>query len=106
MRPGGRDDAPIDPVSIAVHSPLPLAPPAPPMNHPAQTAHVPGHDNIVVQASGSGVAVAVGPQPHLRLTQYERRTKLAARDNSEAALLSAYRITVGRIDDPAAPLEQ
>ncbi|MGO9422057.1 hypothetical protein [Roseiarcus sp.] len=64
------------------------------MNSPAQSASVFGNDNIVVQASGSGVNVAIGPQPYLRLTQYERRTKLAARDNSEAALLSAYRADV------------
>ena len=64
------------------------------MDQPAQTAHVFGHDNIVVQASGSGVKVAVGAQPDLRLTQFERRTKLAARDDSEAALLSAYRADV------------
>jgi hypothetical protein len=82
----------------------------------AQTIRVFGHDNIVVQASGSGVNVTIGPRPYLRLTQYERRTKLAARNNSEAALLSAYRADVvpliGRdgemadlrkwLDDPAA----
>src|SRR5271157_3978477 len=77
------------------------------MNSPAQSASVFGNDNIVVQASGSGVNVAIGPQPYLRLTQYERRTKLAARDNSEAALLSAYRADVvpliGR-DDATADL--
>ncbi len=64
------------------------------MNPPAQSANVFGNDNIIVQASDSGVNVVVGPQPYLRLTQYERRTKLAARDNSEAALLSAYRADV------------
>ena len=65
-----------------------------PMDTPAQQANVFGRDNIIVQASGSGVNVSIGAQPHLRLTQYERRTKLAARDNSEAALLSAYRSDV------------
>src|SRR5271166_841076 len=63
------------------------------MNSPAQ-ASVFGNDNIVVQASGSGVNVTIGAAPYLRLTQYERRTRLAARDNSEAALLSAYRADV------------
>ena len=86
------------------------------MNSSAQSANVSGHDNIVVQASGSGVNVAIGAKPYLRLTQYERRTRLAERDNSEAALLSAYRADVvpliGRdgamadlrrwLDDPAA----
>ena len=33
-------------------------------------------------------------RPYLRLTQYEKRTKLATRDNSEVALLSAYRADV------------
>ncbi len=86
------------------------------MNSSAPSANVSGHDNIVVQASGSGVNVAIGAKPYLRLTQYERRTRLAERDNSEAALLSAYRADVvpliGRdgamadlrrwLDDPAA----
>jgi tetratricopeptide (TPR) repeat protein len=80
-----------------------------PMDSPAQSAHVFGNDNIVVQASGSGVNVAIGPRPYLRLTQYERQTKLAARDNSEAALLSAYRADVvpliGR-DDAMADLRR
>ncbi len=66
------------------------------MNPPAQSANVFGNDNIIVQASDSGVNVVVGPQPYLRLTQYERRTKLAARDNSEAALLSAIAPTSSR----------
>jgi hypothetical protein len=58
----------------------------------AQTATVSGHGNIVVLASGSGVNVSVQRDvAHLRLTQYEARTKRAARDTSEAALLSAYR---------------
>ena len=61
------------------------------MDPSAQSANVFGNDNIVVQAIDSIVNVTVGPKPYLRLTQYERRTKLAARDNSEAALLSAYR---------------
>src|SRR5271169_1536153 len=65
------------------------------MDTPAQQANVTGRDNIIVQASGSGVKVTVeAGRPYLRLTQYERRTKLAARDNSEAALLSAYRSDV------------
>ncbi len=87
------------------------------MNTPAPQANVFGNDNIVVQASGSGVNVTVqSGRPYLRLTQYERRTKLASRDASEVALLSAYRADVlpliGRdreiadlrrwLDDPAA----
>ena len=64
------------------------------MDSSAQSASVFGNDNIVVQASGSGVNVNIGAQPYLRLTQYEKRTKLAAKDNSEAALLSAYRADV------------
>ncbi|HZZ22212.1 MAG TPA: tetratricopeptide repeat protein [Roseiarcus sp.] len=64
------------------------------MDTPAQNATIFGNDNIVVQASGSGVNVNIGVQPYLRLTQYEWRTKLAARDNSDAALLSPYRADV------------
>ncbi|HKI14615.1 MAG TPA: hypothetical protein VKA12_06320, partial [Roseiarcus sp.] len=65
-----------------------------PMDTPAQTS-VLGNDNIVVQACGSGVNVNVqSRRPYLRLTQYERRTRLASCDNSEAALLSAYRADV------------
>ena len=66
------------------------------MDTPAQSSTVFGNDNIIVQASGSGVNVTVqSGRPYLRLTQYDRRTKLAAvRDNSEAALLSAYRADV------------
>ena len=64
------------------------------MDPSSQTTSVFGTDNIVVQANGSGVNVSIGALPYLRLTQYERRTKLAARDNSEAALLSAYRADV------------
>ena len=48
------------------------------MNSSAQSANVSGNDNIVVQASGSGVNVAIAGEPYLRLTQYERRTRLAA----------------------------
>ena len=74
-------------------------------------------ENIIVQRSGSGADTDIqSGRPYLRLTQYVRRTKLAARDNSEAALLSAYRADVvpliGRdremsdlrhwLDDPAA----
>jgi hypothetical protein len=61
------------------------------MDSPAQSANVFGNDNIVVQAVDSVVNIAVGAKPYLRLTQYERRTRLAALDNSETALLSAYR---------------
>ena len=69
--------------------------PDPPMNSPAQSTSVFGNDNIIVQASGSGVNVTVqSGRPYLRLTQYERRTKLAARDVSETALLSPYRADV------------
>jgi hypothetical protein len=64
------------------------------MDAAAQSAHVFGNDNIIVQASGSRVNVAIGPRPYLSLTQYERRTRLAARDNSDVALLSAYRADV------------
>lgn len=65
------------------------------MDSPAQSTDVFGNDNIIVQASGSGVNVTVEPgRPFLRLTQYERRTKLAVRDNLEASLLSAYRTDV------------
>ena len=66
------------------------------MEPPAQTASVFGRDNIVVQANGSGVNVTVqAGRAYLRLTQYEKRTKLAARDKSETGLLSAYRTDVG-----------
>ncbi|MBV8107294.1 MAG: tetratricopeptide repeat protein, partial [Hyphomicrobiales bacterium] len=52
-------------------------------------------ENVVVQRSSSGADTDIQPgRPYLRLTQYVRRTKLAARDNSEAALLSAYRSDV------------
>jgi tetratricopeptide (TPR) repeat protein len=64
------------------------------MDAHTQIANVFGADNIVVQASGSGVNVTIGPKPYLKLTQYERRTRLVSRDNSEAALLSAYRADV------------
>ena len=64
------------------------------MDQPAQNAHVSGNDNIVVQASGSIVTITTGLEPYLRLTQYEKRTKLAARNDSEAGLLSAYRADV------------
>jgi tetratricopeptide (TPR) repeat protein len=65
------------------------------MATPAENASVFGHDNIVVQANGSGVNVTVqAGRAHLRLTQYEQRTRLAARGDSEAALLSAYRADV------------
>jgi hypothetical protein len=64
------------------------------MDPSTQQTTVFGNDNIVVQASGSGVNVTIGSAPYLRLTQFERRTKLAARDTSDAALLSAYRADV------------
>ena len=52
-------------------------------------------ENVIVQRSGSGANTDIqAGRPYLRLTQYVRRTKLAARDNSEAALLSAYRADV------------
>jgi len=52
-------------------------------------------ENIIVQRSGSGANTDIqSGRPYLRLTQYVRRTKLAARDNSETALLSAYRADV------------
>lgn len=64
------------------------------MDRSAQQTTVFGNDNIIVQASGSGVNVTVGSAPYLRLTQFERRTKLAARDSSDAALLGAFRADV------------
>jgi tetratricopeptide (TPR) repeat protein len=65
------------------------------MNSPAQNANVFGNDNIVVQVIGSGVNVTVqSGRPYLRLTQFEMRTRLAARAESETALLSAYRSDV------------
>ena len=64
------------------------------MDSPAQSANIFGNDNIVVRAIGSVVNISTAPKPYLRLTQYERRTKLAARDNSEAGLLSAHRTDV------------
>ena len=52
-------------------------------------------EHIIVQRNGSGADTDIqSGRPYLRLTQYVRRTKLAARDNSEAALLSAYRADV------------
>jgi hypothetical protein len=63
------------------------------MNEPAR-ADVRGDRNIVVQAVGSGINVTIDARvPHLRLTQYEARTKRAI-DGSDAALLSAYRTDV------------
>ena len=63
------------------------------MDQPSQTAHVNGHDNIVVQASDSVVNVG-GPRPYLRLTRYERQTALEIQRDSETAWLSAYRTDV------------
>src|SRR5271166_5703393 len=55
-------------------------------------------ENVIVQRSGSGANTDTqSGRPYLRLTQYVRRTKLAARDNSEVALLSAYRADVVRL---------
>ena len=52
-------------------------------------------ENVIVQRSGSGADTDTrSGQPYLRLTQYVRRTKLAAGDNSDVALLSAYRADV------------
>ena len=62
------------------------------MGTAGQHANAFGQDNIIVQASGSGVNVTVeAGRPHLRLTQYVERTTLVARSNPEAALLSPYR---------------
>jgi hypothetical protein len=62
---------------------------------PVARAQVDGRHNIIVQAIGSGINVAVNPRiPHLRLTQFEARTKRASVDSSDAALLSAYRTDV------------
>ncbi len=62
----------------------------------AQTASVFGDGNIIVQTVDS-VATVEATRPYLRLTQYVERTKLAARENSEVALLSAYRDDVVRL---------
>ena len=65
------------------------------MTEPAARAHVDGRHNIVVQAIGSGINVAVDSRiPHLRLTHFEARTKRAHGDGADAALLSAYRTDV------------
>jgi hypothetical protein len=67
------------------------------MIEPAANAHVDGSHNIVVQAVGSGNSVSVSLDsriPHLRLTHFEARRERAGRDNSDAALLSAYRTDV------------
>ncbi len=65
------------------------------MAEPAANAHVDGRHNIVVQAIGSGINVSVDSRvPHLRLTHFEARTKRARVDDSDAALLSAYRTDV------------
>ena len=62
------------------------------MSEPTQSTSVFGNDNIIVQANGSGVNVTVvSGCAYLRLTQFERRTKLVSRDSAETALLSAYR---------------
>jgi tetratricopeptide (TPR) repeat protein len=75
------------------------------MDAQAQSASVPGNDNIVVQAMGSGVNVTIGSKPHLRLTRYVNQTKLEIQRDSEAAWLSAYRADVvpliGRDNDKA-----
>ena len=64
------------------------------MDSAAQSANIFGNDNIVVQSIDSVVNVNVGARAFLRLTQFESRTRLAVKDNSEAALLSAYRSDV------------
>ena len=65
------------------------------MDSPVQSATVSGNDNIVVQAIESIVSVTVqSRRPQLRLTQYEKRSELAATSASETALLSAYRADV------------
>jgi Tetratricopeptide repeat len=52
-------------------------------------------ENVIVQRSGSGADTDIqSGRPYLRLTQYVRRTKLAVRDSSQTALLSAYRADV------------
>jgi tetratricopeptide (TPR) repeat protein len=59
---------------------------------PTARADIEGHDNIIVQAVGSGINVAVGAgRPHLRLTQFVARTQRVCGDDSDTALLSAYR---------------
>jgi hypothetical protein len=63
-----------------------------PMDTPVQSASVFGNDNIVVQASGSGVNVTIGPQP--QLTRYVNQTKLEIQRDSETAWLSTYRTDV------------
>jgi hypothetical protein len=68
------------------------------MESPTQNANVFGNDNIVVQASGSGVNVTVvSGRPHLKLTLYAKRAALAARGGAETALLSAYRDDVVKL---------
>jgi tetratricopeptide (TPR) repeat protein len=65
------------------------------VTEPAANAHIDGRHNIVVQAIGSGINVAVDARiPHLRLTHFEARTKRTSADSSDAALLSAYRTDV------------
>jgi hypothetical protein len=75
-----------------------------PIDTPAQSANVFGNDNIVVQASGSGVNVNIGPQPYLRLTRYVNQTKLEIKRDSETAWLSAYRTDVVPLIGRDAPL--
>ncbi len=65
------------------------------MADPTAGARIEGSRNIIVQAVGSGINVAINPNvAHLRLTRFEARTKLAGLDKSDAALLSAYRSDV------------
>jgi tetratricopeptide (TPR) repeat protein len=65
------------------------------VTEPAAKARVDGRHNIVVQAIGSGINVAVDARiPHLRLTHFEARTNRARGDSADAALLSAYRTDV------------
>jgi tetratricopeptide (TPR) repeat protein len=64
------------------------------MSEPGAPVDVQGNRNIVVRVVGSGNNVTIDARvPHLRLTQFERRTK-RANDGSDAALLSAYRTDV------------
>jgi hypothetical protein len=65
------------------------------MTQPGPTSRIVGSGNIVVQAVGSGINVAVSPQmPHLRLTLFDARTERVKQERSDSALLSAYRSDV------------
>ena len=61
----------------------------------SRRANVFGSDSIIVHSMGSGINVVIQSEtPYLRLTQFEPRTKLASREQSDAALLSPYRSDV------------